>query len=122
MPVPGLHRPPSEEVPMNQIELPFDAHKLARTTDPSTSKEAAMACKELRGEHHAIVLAVLDSVVDANADEIAARCELDRHQIGRRLNELERAGLVWRTGVTRPTATGRAAMCYSSKRPNAGAS
>ena len=101
---------------MNQLEINFDAHKLARAENPATSKAAAKASRDLRSEHHRIVLAVLDSVTDANADEIAARCDLDRHQIGRRLNELERVGYVRLTGITRPTATGRMAQCYAAVR------
>lgn len=98
---------------MNQPELPFDAHKLARTENPETSKAAARSCRELRGEHHALIL---DALADgnANADELAPRCGLTRHQIGRRLGELENAGLVRKTGAARPSASGRMANCYEA--------
>jgi len=100
---------------MNQPPLPFDAHKLARTDDPATSKAAAKSCKELRSEHHRLILEALSEVGDANADEIADVCGLHRHQVGRRLNELERAGYVRLTGTTRPTPTGRLAQCYARR-------
>lgn len=97
---------------MNQSELPFAAHKLARASDPETSKAAARQCKALRADHHQKIVAALRRLTTANADEIAQYCDLDRVQVGRRLNELERAGLVRKTGETRPTASGRAACCY----------
>jgi len=108
---------------MNQSELPFDAHKLARSTDPATSKAAAKACKELRGVHHQQILSVLQfsGRESMTCDEIAEQfsigwpegAQLDRVQVGKRMHELEKAGMVCRTGETRPTATGRAAQCYA---------
>lgn len=105
---------------MNQSELPFAAHKLARASDPETSKAAARQCKELRGEHHRAILEQMRKPIfgsgvtsDWTCDELAAYIgTLDRVQIGKRMHELERAGLVRKTGETRPTASGRAACCY----------
>jgi predicted ArsR family transcriptional regulator len=102
---------------MNQPTLPFDARHLARTEDPSTSHAAAKSAKELRSEHHAIILKVLRVYGgDWNADEIAAECGLSRHQIGRRLGELEAHGLARRSGNARPTPSGRMAQCYEAVR------
>jgi len=96
---------------MNQPNL-FDAKKLARRTDPDTSHAAARSSQQLRGAHHRTILSVLAQVRDANADEIAARCSLSRHQIGRRLGELWVAKMVVKSGATRPSASGRSAECY----------
>lgn len=100
---------------MNQTELPFDARKLARSEDPGTSKDAARQCESLRKDHHR---AILDALAccdrGANADELAARCSgIDRVQIGRRMHELEKAGLVRKTGEARPSKSGRMACCYA---------
>jgi len=103
---------------VNQAELPFDARTLARSTDPQTSKDAASASRELRALQHRTIMAVMEIRPafcvprDFTADEIAALCDLDRHQVGRRLGELEREGLVRRTGNKRPTPSGRMAQCY----------
>ena len=110
----------------SQLPLPFDARRLARSENPTTSKSAAAACRELRSEHHSTILAVMNSEIvgqdelmvitrDWNADEIAEKCSLDRHQIGRRLHELERSGMVRKSGRQRATPTGRLACCYEAK-------
>lgn len=98
---------------MNQASLPFDAHRLARTENPSTSHAAAAAARDLRADHHRIILDVMRCSADWTADEVAIQCKLDRHQIGRRLGELEKALLVRKSGRQRPTATGRLANCYA---------
>lgn len=98
---------------MNQPALPFDAHRLARTENPSTSHAAAAASRELRADHHRTILDVMRCGADWTADEVAVHCQLDRHQIGRRLGELEKSGLVRKSGAQRATATGRLANCYA---------
>lgn len=102
---------------MAQPELPFDAVKLARTDDAETSKQAARDCRDLRNDHHAAILGVLALVEDANADEIANRCGLDRVQVGKRMHELERHGRVELSGATRPSNSGRMARCYRRVQP-----
>lgn len=97
---------------MIQPTLPFDAARLARATDPATSKAAAADCRSLRGRQHAVILEVLATVADATCDEVADRCDLNRHQVGRRMHELLAGGLVRTTGNTRPTPSGRMAQCY----------
>jgi len=100
-------------VRLDQPALPFDAHRLARTENPSTSHAAAAASRDLRANHHRTILDVMRCSADWTADEIALHCNLDRHQIGRRLGELERHGLVRKSGAQRPTASGRMANCYA---------
>lgn len=103
---------------VSQPELPFDAHKLARTENPDTSKDAARQCKDLRSEHHRRILEALAGCDrGANADELAVLCAgLDRVQIGKRMHELEKAGLVRKTGDARPSKSGRMACCYALHR------
>lgn len=98
---------------MNQQSL-FDPRRLARTDNPSTSHDAARACRGLRSEHHDRILFVMQAAgADMTADEIAqADGVLDRVQVGKRLHELVAAGAVRITGRTRPTPSGRAAQTY----------
>lgn len=102
---------------MNQPGLPFAPHTLARTENPTTSHAAAAAARDLRADHHRTILDVMRCGADWTADNVAIHCNLDRHQIGRRLGELERHGLVRKSGAQRPTATGRMANCYAVVRP-----
>lgn len=95
---------------MNQ--LTFGDVPRARTTDPETSHAAAASSRGLAGEHRRKILAVMAKGGDWTADEIAERCDLNRHQIGRRLGELERSGAVQKSINTRPTPSGRQAQCY----------
>lgn len=93
----------------------IDEISRARRTDPETSKDAARRAGGLAAEHQRIILAVMQGTrpaLDWTADEIAQWCDLDRHQIGRRLGEMLVRGLIRKTSNTRPTPTGRAAQCY----------
>lgn len=72
----------------------------ARATDPDTSHEAAAGVHEFEGDHYARILDAL-RLGPAGATEIANRCGLGRDQVGKRLCELERDGLVAKDGKTR---------------------
>jgi hypothetical protein len=74
-----------------------DTLPLFRRTDPATSQAAAASVKTFQGEHHAAILEAL-SHGPAGASGIAARCGLLGHQIGKRINELARAGRIVETG------------------------
>lgn len=95
---------------MNQIGL-FDAPVMdaprARRTDPATSHAAAASAVQLAQDHHAMILQALQHG-PAGKDGIAARIGLDGHRTGKRMCELERAGLIRLTGRTVPSASGRA--------------
>lgn len=99
-------------------QLTLDEIARARRTDPATSKDAARQAGGLAAEHQRIILGVMQmrahtgEARDWTADQIAEWCDLDRHQVGRRLGELERNGLVRVTGNQRPTPRGRLARCY----------
>lgn len=96
----------------------FDDIRRARTTDPQTSKDAARAVGGMADEHFSTIFAVMETGGDWTADEVASRCPLDRHQIGRRLGEMERDGMVRVTANQRPTPKGRMARCYEAVTPS----
>lgn len=74
-----------------------------RRTDPVTSHIAAAMAGGLRSDHWQKILAALADE-PGSKDELADRTGLDGHQIGKRLPELERAGLVRPCGMTRSRA------------------
>jgi predicted Rossmann fold nucleotide-binding protein DprA/Smf involved in DNA uptake len=79
---------------------PLFAPPRARSTDPAPSHEAAAAVPQFEADHRAQILDAL-LLGPAGATEIARRCKLGRDQVGKRLCELERRGLVVRDGVVR---------------------
>lgn len=89
------------DTPLGQL-VPRDPPRAprARATDPDTSHEAAAEVHEFEGDHHAQILDAL-RLGPAGATEIAGRCGLGRDQVGKRLCELERGGLVVKDGKTR---------------------
>lgn len=107
--------------------LPFDATHLAHTSNPETSKAAARACRELRGEHHEAILRVLSDhrgelltacgiasvlLLRASLGEGCKLPVLDKHMVGRRLGELVRHGYVEIVDEEGETDTGRKARRY----------
>ena len=75
-------------------------HYRARNTDPITSWEAAGAAKDLAKAHAALILKTLMEQGPLGKDGIAFFAVLDGHQVGKRLPEMERDGLVGLTGKT----------------------
>lgn len=73
----------------------FEPRRLARRKDPATSKAAAAAVEQFGGKHHQVILDALRQRGrhGLTFHEIAACCSLDPHAVGRRLGELQRAGL-----------------------------
>jgi len=78
----------------------------ARRGDPDTSHAAAAQLGGVRAEHQRLILEAL-AVGPGTADEIGRRCGLLAHAVGKRLGEMERAGLIAYTGETRPGSSGR---------------
>ena len=72
----------------------FEPHTLARKSDPSTSHAAAARVGEFRKMQHDTILRVLRHRGQLTAFDIAAFCALDAHEIGKRLSEMERVGLI----------------------------
>jgi predicted ArsR family transcriptional regulator len=80
----------------------------ARNTDPITSHMAAESAKELARQHHARILQVLGTYGPCGVSQIAEQAELQPHQVGKRMKELEKEGLIALTGKLVRNRTGRA--------------
>jgi predicted transcriptional regulator len=78
-----------------------------RSSDPITSYEAADAAKDLATKHFSIIVDCLQSHGSLGKDGIARYTNLDRNQISRRLNELEKINLIQLTGRTVKSSAGR---------------
>lgn len=80
---------------------------------PATSLSANKAATaEMRSDHHAKIIKGLRVLGSATYEELANHLGMDRHQIGRRLSELERETIVYKPGNTKPTKSGRQAFVY----------
>lgn len=85
----------------------FDPRLMARSSDPSTSHEAARNARQLAQDHCSQILSAGKRFGHAGAEQLAAATRLDAYQVRKRLPELERAGGCRRTERTRRTASGR---------------
>ena len=76
--------------PMFQSRLYADTPR-ARSTDPETSHEAAEAIKAsgALATHQGIVLKAVRAFPGLTSAELAIHCGLERHEVARRLPELE---------------------------------
>ena len=80
----------------------------SRPENPETSRIAAESMIRVSFVHSAEIVATLEAAGHAlSAHEIAGRCELDAHQISRRLIDLRRAGLIQDSGERAKTPSGR---------------
>lgn len=87
------------------------AREHARVTDPETSMIAAQSMITGSFVHAAEIVLTLEQAGHAlAAHEIAGRCELDAHQISRRLIDLRRAGVIQDSGERAKTPSGRASV------------
>jgi len=84
----------------------FGCQPIARNSDPITSHAAADAAKALIADHEAKIFKALKSG-PAGKDGIAARCSLTGTQIGKRLRDMARSGLIRETGALVKSAAGR---------------
>ena len=82
---------------------------LARNSDPSTSHTAASMAKRLIKHHHERILLALDWLGYGGCDAIGYWCgnRMSGHQVGKRMNELLKAGRVELTGRTVTSFSGR---------------
>lgn len=98
---------------MVQLEI-FKTRKL-----PETSYAANRAATiEMRSEHYRKIIAALTVLGSANYERIAEKAGLDRHQVGRRLSELERDQKVFKPGIQTLTKSGRKAFNYCLRNQN----
>lgn len=91
----------------------------ARSTDPSTSHEAARHVVDsgLQADQQQVALLALRQASGLTSYELAKRTGLCRYMLARRLPELEEAGLVWR-GPKKPCeVSGRSACTWWSVAP-----
>jgi predicted ArsR family transcriptional regulator len=86
---------------------------------PNTSLEAWRSItKEQLSEHHAKILCALRDLKSASAEQLSTHTNLTHHQVNRRMSELERLELIYRTGAKVATRTGRSASCWSLRNPS----
>jgi predicted transcriptional regulator len=78
-----------------------------RKTDPVTSFEAAEAIKPVVSQHYQIILECLQAHGALGKDGIASLTNLDGNQVARRLNEMQKIGLIHLTGKTVKSNSGR---------------
>lgn len=80
---------------------------------PSTSLEAYKSVTvEMKNTHYSKILKALKSLGSGTYEELANHIGMDRHQIGRRLKEMELEELIYKSGLKRPTKSGRNAFVY----------
>ena len=80
---------------------------------PSTSLEAYKSITvEMRNTHYSKILKALKSLGSGNYEELANHVGIDKTQIGRRLKEMELEELIFKSGLKRPTKSGRNAYVY----------
>ena len=92
-----------------------EALKLARASDPTTSKEAAWFIVERLGElqsHAVLVVTKYPGRTLRELAELDPRCGKDTRLVGRRLNEVEKMGLVVRGPVRKCGVSGRPAATW----------
>ncbi|PTS71915.1 winged helix-turn-helix domain-containing protein [Stenotrophomonas sp. HMWF022] len=86
----------------------------ARSSDPSTSHEAArhVVNSGLQADQQAVALAAVRKSPGLTSNELAQCSTLDRYMLARRLPELQEAELVWR-GPKKPCeVSGRSACTW----------
>jgi hypothetical protein len=79
---------------------------------PFTSLKANEQAKELKEAHNKRILEAMEGLDKANYEKIAASAGLEKHQVGRRLIDLERDQKVFKPGTTSKTSSGREAYDY----------
>jgi predicted ArsR family transcriptional regulator len=82
-------------------------HFRVRNTDPLTSFEAADSLGNLADKHYQVILDCLSKFGALGKDGIANKTTLIGYQVGKRLTELERMGLIEQTGKTVKSNSGR---------------
>jgi hypothetical protein len=90
--------------------------KLARNSDPVTSKIAAIHVIEFSGNHHKKIYSALVTMKDGTFYEIADTADLQPASVWRRLNELEKKGRIYPTGEHRRGPTGRLCRVWRIKK------
>ena len=84
----------------------------SRTDSTTTSTIAAKLAESTAAKHCKTIRQVLLNHGPLTAEQIAERCELDKHQVGRRMSDLRTLRWADRDGTTRMLKTGRPAHVY----------
>jgi hypothetical protein len=101
---------------MHVTQSQGSTHKRCRTGGPATSRAAAEASHEVAENHWLVITETLwrrrNHVAPwMTVEQIAERTALTPHQIGRRVNELVRQGIIEIAGVA-PLESGRLGRTY----------
>ena len=91
----------------NVFDRMFPNFPRVRNTDPVTSFEAAEAIKPVVSKHYQIILECLQAHGALGKDGISSLTNLDGNQVARRLNEMQKIGLIQLTGKTVKSNSGR---------------
>ena len=86
---------------------PLDLFPRVRKDDPITSYEAADSIKEVAAKHHKVIHDCLQQHGPLGKDGIALITGLESNQVARRMNEMKVLGLVFLTGKTVKSESGR---------------
>ena len=86
---------------------PLDLFPRVRKDDPITSFEAADSIKEMTAKHHKIIHDCLAEHGPLGKDGIAKLTNLESNQVARRMNEMKVIGMVFLTGKTVKSNSGR---------------
>jgi len=79
--------------------IPLGHFPRVRTSDPTTSHQAAASIADV-SSHYAQILEALSTIGPLGKDGISFYSKLDPNQIARRLNEMQKIGLIRLTGKT----------------------
>jgi predicted transcriptional regulator len=85
-----------------------------RKTDPETSFQAAESIKPVAERHFQVILECLQAHGALGKDGIASLTNLDGNQVARRLNEMQKIGLIHLTGKTVKSNSGRSEREWSA--------
>jgi hypothetical protein len=85
-----------------------------RKTDPETSFQAAESIKPVVERHFQVILECLQAHGALGKDGIASLTNLDGNQVARRLNEMQKIGLIHLTGKTVKSNSGRSEREWSA--------
>jgi len=86
---------------------------MKKTKQPSTSIEAYHQADEIIKGHQLKIVAALKKLSKGNAYAISTKCDLDKHQIAKRMSELAEQGIVHKTGTKAPTDSNRQSEEYA---------
>jgi predicted transcriptional regulator len=85
-----------------------------RKTDPETSFQAAESIKPVVERHFQVILECLQAHGALGKDGIASLTSLNGNQVARRLNEMQKIGLIHLTGKTVKSNSGRSEREWSA--------